>query len=131
MCHSAADPYINHQIGCGGNPDRIHRHNSVRDVVLSAAQTAALAPWWEVPSLIPGTQSAPQMSSCLIGPEAIWLLSTLLLFSLFNKQLSRVPPQLKDTHFWWGRPKSSPPMVSNVNLLELLLFLSPLKPLLV
>ena len=55
VCHSAADPYGDHQIGCGGNPDRIHRHNSVRDVIFSAA----LAPRREVPSLIPGTQSRP------------------------------------------------------------------------
>ena len=59
VCHLAADPYGDHQIGCGSNPDRIHCHNSVRDVIFSAAQTAALAPWQEVPSLIPGTQSRP------------------------------------------------------------------------
>ena len=36
------------QVGCGGNGDRIHRHDSVRDALFSAAQTAALAPRKEV-----------------------------------------------------------------------------------
>ena len=48
-----------HHVGCGGNADRIFRHNSIRDVVFSATQTAALAPRKEVPSLIPGSQSCP------------------------------------------------------------------------
>ena len=59
VCHSAANPYGDRQIGCSGNPDRIHHHNSVRDAIFSAAQAAALALRWEVPSLIPGTQSRP------------------------------------------------------------------------
>ena len=59
VCHSTADCYGDHQVGCGGNPDRIHRHNSVRDALFSAAQSAALAPRRGVPSLIPGTQSRP------------------------------------------------------------------------
>ena len=42
-----------------GHCDRIFRHNSIRDAVFSAAQSAALAPRREVPSLIPGTQSRP------------------------------------------------------------------------
>ena len=46
-------------MGCGGNGDRIHRHDSVREALFSAAQTAALAPRKEVPSLIPGTSSRP------------------------------------------------------------------------
>ena len=59
VCQSGADRFGDHQVGCGGNPDRIHRHNSVRDAVYSAAQSAALAPRREVPSLIPGSQSRP------------------------------------------------------------------------
>ena len=43
----------------GGNGDRIDRHNSLRDTLFSAAQSAALAPRKEVPSLIPGTSSRP------------------------------------------------------------------------
>lgn len=55
----AADPFGDHQVGCGGNGDRIHRHDALRDVLFSAAQSAALAPRKEVPSLIPGTHSRP------------------------------------------------------------------------
>ena len=46
-------------MGCGGNSDRILRHNSLRDAVFSAAQSAALAPRREAPSLVPGSQSRP------------------------------------------------------------------------
>ena len=56
ICHVAADPYGDHHVGCGGNGDRIHRHDSIRDAIFSAAQTAALAPRKEVPS---GSQSRP------------------------------------------------------------------------
>ena len=59
ICQVVADPLGDHQVGCGGNGDRIHRHDSVRDALFSAAQTAALAPRKEVPSLIPGTSSRP------------------------------------------------------------------------
>ena len=47
------------RVGCGGNGDRSHQHDSIRDAVFSAAQSAALKPRKEVPSLIPGTQSRP------------------------------------------------------------------------
>ena len=46
-------------MGCGGNAYRTFRHNSLRDAVFSAAQSAALAPHKEVPSLIPGSQHRP------------------------------------------------------------------------
>ena len=59
VCQAAADPYGDHQVGCGGNGDRIHRHDSLRDALFSAAQSAALAPRREVPSLIPGSISRP------------------------------------------------------------------------
>ena len=38
------DPFGDHQVGCGGYGDRIYRHNALRDVLFSAAQSAALAP---------------------------------------------------------------------------------------
>jgi hypothetical protein len=41
-------------VGCGRNGDRIFRHDSIRDAIFSAAQSAALAPQKEFPSLIPG-----------------------------------------------------------------------------
>ena len=59
VCHSTSDHFGDHYVGCGGNADRIIRHNSLRDAVFSAAQTAALAPRKDVPSLIPGTQNRP------------------------------------------------------------------------
>ena len=54
--HAVADPFGDHQVGCWGNGDRIHRHDSA---VFSAAQSAALAPRREVPSLITDTRSWP------------------------------------------------------------------------
>ena len=59
ICRAPADAMGDHQVGCGGNRDRIHRHDSIRDAVFSAAQSAALAPRKEVPSLIPGSSSRP------------------------------------------------------------------------
>ena len=48
-----------HHVGCGGNADRIARHNALRDAIFSAAQSAALAPRREVSSLIPCSLSRP------------------------------------------------------------------------
>ena len=59
VCQRNADSFGDHQVGCGGNGDRIHRHDSLRDAFYSAAQSAALAPRREVPSLIPGSSSRP------------------------------------------------------------------------
>ena len=59
ICHVAADPFGDHHVGCGGNGDRIFRHDSIRDAIFSAAQTAALAPRIEFPSLIPGCHNRP------------------------------------------------------------------------
>ena len=59
ICNSEADTFGDHQVGCGGNGDRIHRHDSLRDAIFSAAQSAALAPQKEVPSLIPYIQRRP------------------------------------------------------------------------
>ena len=56
---AAADPLGDHQVGCGGNGDRIHRHDAIRVPFFSAAQCAALAPRMEVPTLIPCTRSCP------------------------------------------------------------------------
>ena len=59
VCLTLADKFGDHHVGCGGNADRIFRHNSLRDAVFSAAQSAALGPRKEVPSLIPGSQHRP------------------------------------------------------------------------
>lgn len=56
-CATITDNFSDHSIGWGGNGDRIHRHDALCDVILSAAQSAALAPRREVPSLIPGSRS--------------------------------------------------------------------------
>ena len=54
-----SDRFGDHQVGCGGNADRIYRHDSLRDALFSAAQSAALAPRKEKPSLVPGSASRP------------------------------------------------------------------------
>ena len=58
-CRTFADEYGDHQVGCGGNGDRITRHNAVRDVIFSAAQSAALGPSREAQGLIPESLSRP------------------------------------------------------------------------
>ena len=58
-CRGSADPFGDHQVGCGGNGDRISRHNAIRDVVFSAAQSAALAPSKETPNLVPDSSVRP------------------------------------------------------------------------
>ncbi len=64
VCLADADAYGDHQVGCGGNGDRIHCHDSIRDALFSSAQTAAPAPRKEVPSLILVVQ---QTSTCPPG----------------------------------------------------------------
>ena len=52
-CRSTADSYRDHQVGCGGNRDRIARHNAIRDVLFHAAWSVALAPTKEAASVDP------------------------------------------------------------------------------
>ena len=59
ICQRVADALGDHHVGCGGNGDRILRHGSIHDALFSAAQSAALAPRKEAPSLIPGSRSRP------------------------------------------------------------------------
>ena len=59
VCQVTTDGFGDHQVSCGGNGDRIRRHDSLRDALFSAAQSAALAPRREVPALIPGASSRP------------------------------------------------------------------------
>lgn len=59
VCQGVSDCYGDHQVGRGGNVDRIHRHGSIRDALFSAAHSAALAPWREVPALILGNCAHP------------------------------------------------------------------------
>ena len=46
-------------MGCSGNGDLIHHHNSLRDVLFTASRSAALAPQKEAPALIPDTVGCP------------------------------------------------------------------------
>ena len=46
-------------MGGGGNRDRVAQHDALRNVIFTAAQSAALGPRKEVPALIAGTQSRP------------------------------------------------------------------------
>ena len=59
FCQSPADKFGDHQVGCGGNRDRIHWHDSLSDALLSAEQSAALVPQKEMPSLVPRSTSRP------------------------------------------------------------------------
>ncbi len=58
-CHGVADSFGDHQVGCGGNSDRISRHNAIRDVVFNVAQSTALSPSKETPGLVPDSASRP------------------------------------------------------------------------
>ena len=58
-CHCVADVFGDYQVGCGGNGDRILRHNAIRDVIFCAAQSTALSPSKEVPNLILDSLSRP------------------------------------------------------------------------
>ena len=59
LCKSTCDPYGDQQIEYGSNKDHIHWYDSIRDALFSSAQSAALCPRKEVPSLIPGSKSHP------------------------------------------------------------------------
>ena len=58
-CKTLADCFGDHQVSCGGNGDRIFQHDALRNALYTAAQSAALAPRREMPSLIPGSKSHP------------------------------------------------------------------------
>ena len=59
VCASPSDVFGDHHVGCQGNRDLICWHDSIRDILFSATQTAALARRKEMPSLIPGSSSRP------------------------------------------------------------------------
>ena len=122
-CLVEADPFGDHQVGCGGNCDRILRHNSLRDAVFSAAQTAALAPRREVPSLIPETQSRPADVYLPCWKEAVQLHWTSLSSRPCNSKLFRVQQKIKVTPCWLRRRGN---LQLTVHLVKLLAFLSSL-----
>ena len=55
-CCGVADPFGDHQVGCAGNKGR---HNANRDVIFSAAQSAALAPSREAFNMVPDSATRP------------------------------------------------------------------------
>ena len=59
VCFTKCDPFGDHHVGCRGNRDHIACHDSLRDILFSATQSAALVPQKEMPSLIPGGSSCP------------------------------------------------------------------------
>ncbi len=81
-CHNTADPFGDHQVGCGGNGNRISRHNAIKDIIFSAAQSAALEPSNETPGLVSQSSSHPLMSSAQTGSMAIQLPWTCMLSPL-------------------------------------------------
>ena len=54
-----AQVWGDHQVGCGGNGDRVSHHNAVWDILFSAAQLAALPPTKEALSLVPSSSCRP------------------------------------------------------------------------
>ena len=55
----AVDSLGDHQIGCGGNGDCIHRYDALPDALSSAAQSVALDSRKEIMALIVGSRSRP------------------------------------------------------------------------
>lgn len=54
-----ADTIGDHHVGCGGNGDRIFHHNSIRDVLFSAALSTALSSFKEASGIVPTSCSRP------------------------------------------------------------------------
>ena len=126
--HSAADPHGDHHVGCGGNGDRILRHNSVRDAIYTAAQSAALVPQREVPSLIPGSMSRPAdvfLPSWKRGHPAamdVTVISTMQPATIQDAATTR------GHSFWWVKPRNYLPMLTPAMRLVSLLSPSFLRP---
>ena len=59
VCGAPTDPFGDHYVMCKGLGDRIWRHDNLKEVIFSAARSAALAPRKEIPALIPGSNSRP------------------------------------------------------------------------
>ena len=59
VCDKESDSMGDHAMGCGGNGDRISRHDAIREILFSSTQPAGLAPHREVPSIIPYSSSRP------------------------------------------------------------------------
>ena len=58
-CHHIMDVMGDHALGCGGQGERIARHNLLRDALHQTASAAALAPVKEGRFLLPGRDARP------------------------------------------------------------------------
>ena len=58
-CRGTVDQFGEHQVGCGGNADRIMRHNAIRDALFEVAQSAAFAPTREAAGVVADSHSRP------------------------------------------------------------------------
>ena len=58
-CCNTTDSFGDHQVGCGGNGNRVTCHNAIHDKVFSDAQSADLAPSKEIPNLTLDSLSRP------------------------------------------------------------------------
>ena len=58
-CNATADLFRNHHVGCGGYGDRGARHNAIRDIIYTAAQSANLAPTREAGHLVSYSAAHP------------------------------------------------------------------------
>ena len=58
-CGKSSDALGDHAVGCGGEGERISRHNALRDALFQAASQAALGPSKEESALIPGSNCRP------------------------------------------------------------------------
>ena len=91
VCQVVTDGFGDHQVGCRSNGDLIHQHNSLRYVIFPAAQSAALAPRKEDPSLVLSASSRPAdiFFPCWKQGSLLHLMS--LLFLLFSSLPFKVP----------------------------------------
>ena len=75
-CQRPPDSYGDHQVGCGGNGDRIFRHNSLRDILFAVTQVCCFGPQEGglAPALVPGsicTLAGVLFSNWCVGKPAV------------------------------------------------------------
>ena len=59
QCSRHIDPFGDHHLSCLGHGEKITRHNTLRDVIFSAARLAALSPRLEAPYLLSNSSARP------------------------------------------------------------------------
>ncbi len=85
-CHGVTDSLGDHQVGCGGNSNRISRHNAIRDVVFNAAQSPFKRNSTQTPLLALQTSSFLIGSTAALDVHVIFLLQSLTLFEAARTQ---------------------------------------------